>query len=357
MNPGPFRRNLVWQEKQRSLPESVAGGASAVFGQALLLAGGTNWKGDGKRWLDRVDLYDFETGQWRSGPRLPRAYAYGCFATNQCGFEIIGGCDATGSYRDCRQLETGRSSWRTLEDAPQDFIFAAAESWDVGLYVFGGCASDHDLSTTRDTVWMRDSSHRWHTIAALPQGNIFLCAHASIAGRAYCFGECTASHDGGVVNHDDVFAFHYKTHAWTRLHSLPLERFTVGVDRRKLCRRSFSSRKAAHSHSRRVHSSSENAISVRGASAVALEERCIAIIGGYGETFLNTVLIYDLERDLFVEQTPLTVGLLGAQFVTRQGTLYGAGGEDGVRSRSSRLFIGTFTHSSDRLDSTFSFAL
>ena len=305
MNPAQFRRTLVWKEKEQPLPEPAAGGASAVFGQALLLAGGTNWSGGSKCWLDRVDLYDFETGQWRSGPALPRAFAYGCFTMTQGGFEIIGGCDATGAYRDCWQLETGSSAWRTLEGAPQDFIFAAAESWDSGLYVFGGCAGDRDLSTAKATVWMRDSSYRWHPIAALPQGNILLSAHASIAGRAYCFGGCTAFHGGGVVNHDDVFSFDYKTHAWTRLHSLP--------------------------------------VSVRGASAVALDERRIAILGGYGETFLNTVLIYDLERDLFLKETPLTVGLLGAQFVTRQGTLYGAGGEDGVRSRSSRLLIGNFT--------------
>jgi N-acetylneuraminic acid mutarotase len=166
MNSAPFARSLVWKER-RPLPEPRAGGASAVFGRGFLLTGGTNWKGDKKRWLDRVDIYDFESGQWRSGVTLPRTFGYGCFAmTREC-FEIIGGCDAAGSYRTCLRLEAESSGWRTPGEAPQTFLFAAAESWDGSLYVFGGCANDPDLSTAKDTVWMRDAYQRWHRIAGL----------------------------------------------------------------------------------------------------------------------------------------------------------------------------------------------
>jgi hypothetical protein len=304
MNSAQSEQGLVWQERQ-PLPEPRAGGASAVFGPGFLLAGGTNWKDGKKCFLDCVDIYDFESDHWRSGPRLPRAFAYGCFAMTREGFEIVGGCDADGSYRACLRLEAESTGWRTLSEPPQAFIFAAAESWDGILYVFGGCANDRDLSTAKATVWMRDAYHRWHRIAGLPQGNIVLFAHASAAGRAYCFGGCTASHDGSISNHDDVFSFDYKTHTWTRRRSLP--------------------------------------VSVRGASAVALDDSHIAILGGYGKTFLNRVLIYDVERDLFLQETSLPVAMLDAQFVIHQGRLYGAGGEDGMRSRSSRLFVGTFS--------------
>ncbi len=233
------------------------------------------------------------------------SFAYGCSAMTHDGFEIIGGCDAAGPYRSCWQLKSEGSTWRVLDDAPEDFIFAAAESWERNLYIFGGCSNDHDLSTAKDTVWMRDANHHWHPIGIMPQGRMFICAHTSIAEKIYFFGGCTASENGGVVNHDDVFSFDCKTYGWTRLHSLP--------------------------------------VSSRGASAVVLYGGRIAILGGYGETFLTSVLIYDVKRNLFTEETPLPVGVLDAQFVTHRGTLYGAGGEDGMRKRSARLFAGVFT--------------
>jgi N-acetylneuraminic acid mutarotase len=305
MNSPPLTLRLIWEE-MRPLPEPRAGGASAIFGRGFLLAGGTNWKDGKKSWLDRVDIYDFDSGEWRSGPTLPRAFAYGSFAVTREGFELIGGCDAAGSYRTCLRLESEKSAWRPLMETPQAFLFGAAESWDGALYVFGGCANDRDLSTAKDTVWMRDYYHRWHRIAGLPQGNVIMCAHASAAGRAYCFGGCTASPHGTIRNHDDVFSFDYRTHAWTRRRPLP--------------------------------------VSLRGASAVALDDHRIAVLGGYGTNFLNAVLIYDVDRDLFLEETSLPVGLMDAQCVLDQVSLYAAGGEDGMRSRSSRLLAGKFVY-------------
>lgn len=304
MNSDSSTVKFLWKEKGL-LPEPAAGGASAVSGKTLLVAGGTNWKDSTKCWLDRVDLYDLESGQWRNGPQLPRAFAYGCFATTPNGLEIIGGCDATGVYRDSWQLQPGALAWSTLEDAPEDFIYAVAESWNKGLYIFGGCSSDQDLTTAKNVVWVRDSSYTWRPISTLPQGNILLCAHAHISGVIYFFGGCTASSGGGVVNHDDVFSFDCATHTWTRRHPLPT------------C--------------------------IRGATAVPLDNHRIAVFGGYAETFLDSILIYDLEKDCFQEGSPLPVGLLGTQFIKYQGTIYGVGGEDRVRSRYSRLLAATFS--------------
>lgn len=292
---------IRWEEKQ-PLPEATAGTASAIFGQDLLVAGGTNWNGNSKRWLDRVNLYDFEIGRWRDGPKLPKAFAYGCFAVTQAGFEIIGGCDSTGGYRDSWVLQPGGSAWHRSENAPQNFVFAAAENWSQHLHVFGGCASDRDLASASGVVWIRDTNRVWHQVSVLPRRDVLLSAHACVSDKIYFFGGYSISPGGDVLNHDDAFSFDCNTHEWTSLEKLP---------------------SAAH-----------------GSSAVALDNRWIVILGGYGTDFLKTVLIYDTAHDHYEEETPLPIGLLDTHFSLYKDVIYGAGGEDRMRGRTSEFLAG-----------------
>src|SRR5665213_309674 len=292
---------ILWEEKQ-PLPVATAGAASAIFGQNLLVAGGTHWNGDSKRWLDRVNLYDFKSGQWRGGPKLPKAFAYGCFAGTQAGFEIIGGCDSTGGYRDSWVLKPGGSAWHRSKDAPRNFVFAAAEEWSRHLYVFGGCVSDRDPASARGEVWIRNTNRVWHQISFLPRRDILLSAHACACDKIYLFGGYSISPRGDVLNHDDSFSFDCNTHKWTSLRKLPS--------------------------------------AARGSSAVALDNRWMVILGGYGTGFLRTVLFYDIARDRYEEGTPLPIGLLGTHFSLYKDVIYGAGGEDRRRGRTSKLLAG-----------------
>lgn len=306
MSDPPINLHIFWEEKQ-PLPEVKAGTVSSVFGRDLLVAGGTNWNGNTKRWLDHVDLYDFESNQWRTGPHLPGPSAYGCFAVTQAGFEIIGGCDSTGGHRASWVLQPGCSEWHRLQDAPQNFVFAAAENWSENLYLFGGCTNDSDLTTASGAVWMRDSNHAWQYISDLPRRDVLMSAHACVRDKVYLFGGCSVSPSGDVINHDDAFSFDCNTYEWTRLRRLPS--------------------------------------AVRGASAVALDNGWIVILGGYGTDFLNTVLIYDTESDRYQEKTPLPVGLLGVHFALYDGVIYSAGGEHRMRGRLSKLFAGSLGRS------------
>jgi N-acetylneuraminic acid mutarotase len=292
---------IVWEEK-RPLPVAKSGAASVSFGRNLVVAGGTNWSGGAKRWLDSVDLYDFENDRWHGGPQLPRAFAYGCSVVSASGLEILGGCDSTGGYRDSWTLQSGSSTWRRINDAPQSFVFAAAANWSEHLHVFGGCGSDHDLTTAKGLVWMRDANYAWYEISTLPQRHIVLSAHACIDGKAYLFGGCSLPRGGTLANHDEAFSFDCGTHEWDRLRKLPSPR--------------------------------------RGASAVALSNGSIAILGGYGASFLKDVLIYDPKRDHYEETTSLPFGLLGVNFVLHGDVIYGAGGEDRERGRSPKLIAG-----------------
>jgi N-acetylneuraminic acid mutarotase len=292
---------IHWKEKQ-PLPEATAGAASAVVGHDLVVAGGTQWNGDSKRWLDCVNLYSFENGQWRNGPKLPKAFAYGCFAVTQAGLEIIGGCDSAGPYRDSWALQSVDSEWRRSEDAPQSFVFGAAENWSRHLHVFGGCASDRDPANAHGEVWIRNTNRVWHQISVLPRRNVLLSAHACAGDKVYLFGGYSVSPGGGVLNHDEAFSFDCNTHEWVSLRKLPL--------------------------------------AARGSSAVALDNRWIVILGGYSTGFLKTVLFYDIARDRYEEGTPLPIGLLDTHFVLYKDEIYGAGGEDRARGRTSKCLAG-----------------
>lgn len=292
---------ILWEEKQ-PLPDATAGAASALFGQNLLVAGGTHWSGDSKHWLDRVNLYNFKSGRWRNGPKLPKAFAYGCSAVTQVGFEIIGGCDSTGGYRDSWVLRPGGSRWHRSEDAPQNFVFAAAENWSRHLYVFGGCTNDRDIASASGAVWIRNANRAWHQISVLPRRDILLSAHACASGKIYLFGGYSISPGGDVLNRDDAFSFDCNTHKWTSLRKLPS--------------------------------------AARGSSAVALDNRWIVILGGYSTGFLRTVLFYDIERDRYNEGTQLPIGLLGTNFSLYKDVIYGAGGEDRKHGRTSKLLAG-----------------
>ncbi len=53
--------------------------------------------------------------------------------------------------------------------------------------------------------------------------------------------------------------------------------------------------------------------------------------------------MYDIESDTYKAATPMPFAALGIEFMMNERVLYGAGGEDRVRSRSARLLAGHLT--------------
>jgi N-acetylneuraminic acid mutarotase len=298
--------HLVWEER-RPLPQPRTGSASGIVNRNIIVAGGTDWNGDVKRWLDRVDVYDIQSNEWHSGPPLQRPFAYGGFAATNQGFEVFGGCETSGGYRDCWRLERGGKGWQHTGAAPENLVFTSVETHAGHIYAFGGSANERELEAISGAVWMREADGSWFQLAVLPRRDLIMAAHAQVNGRAYFFGGCSQPVGSALANHDDAISFDFGTHEWTRLRSLPL--------------------------------------ALRGASAVAVDGRTICIIGGYtGTAFSTAVWVYDTVSDIYKHETPLPVGLVGTSFVLDQDTLYGAGGEDRMRGRSPRLLAGRLNH-------------
>ena len=283
------------------MPRPQAGGAAGFIGGELIVAGGTAWDGETKLWLKEVQIYSPARNDWRPGPALPVALAYGPFVHSSNELEVFGGTDGKKVHRESWKLSASKTAWESTGEAPADVLLGAAARSGGDVFVMGGCPDAADLTRCSDAVWRRGSGI-WHRVSTLPGGPVALSAIAAVGGQIYVFGGCSMPSAGNVLNHAQAYRYDPRKNTWTALHSLP----------------------AAN----------------RGLSAVALDDRHIYLLGGYGTTFSADVLVYDTQADTYGYSASLPVQLMATPFVRDGRTLYGAGGEDRPKGRSARMLVG-----------------
>jgi N-acetylneuraminic acid mutarotase len=283
------------------MPRPEAGAAVGVLHAEIVVAGGTAWDGGVKAWLNEVQIYNPARNEWRPGPSLPAALAYGPAVHGPDSLEILGGANGTEVHRQSWKLNGAKTEWEPSGKVPADTLLAVAASVNSGVFLFGGCPDVADLTGCSEAVRRRGSDAEWTRVATLPSGPLALAASATANGQIYLFGGCSMPQAGVVVNHSKAYRFDPQSAEWASLHPLPA--------------------------------------AIRGASAVAVDSRHIYILGGYGETFRSDVWIYDVQKDRYERAEPLPVALMSS-FVLIGNALYGAGGEDRPRARSSRTLIG-----------------
>lgn len=293
---------IVWSDRQ-PMPRAEAGGASGFLGGELVIAGGTAWEGDVKHWLSDVQIYRPASNQWRRGPVLPVPLAYGAFISSPEELEIFGGSDGKTIHRDAWKLDRRKTKWERSGSVPADLLLARAARVDDSVFLFGGCSDVADLTRCSDAVWRREGKSEWRRISALPGGPVAMPAVAVAGSDIYLFGGCSMPVAGNLVNHAHAYRYHPPTNRWTTLRNLPTGN--------------------------------------RALSAVAVHGNSIYLLGGYTDAgFTSEVLLYNIGKDSYTRSTPIPVPLAGIDFVLSGDTLYGAGGEDRMRSRSAPLFQG-----------------
>ena len=283
------------------MPRPEAGGAAGFTGGELIIAGGTAWDGETKVWLKEVQIYNPSRNDWRAGPPLPVALAYGPFVHSGSDLEIFGGTDGKQVHRESWKLDAAKAKWESTGRVPADVLLGAAARSGGDVFLMGGCPDAVDLTRCSDAVWRRGSGG-WHRVSTLPGGPMALSAIASVGGQIYIFGGCSMPSAGKVLNHAEAYRYDPRKNTWTTLHSLPS--------------------------------------ASRGLSAVAADDRHIYLLGGYGTTFSADVLVYDTQADTYQQSVPLPVPLMATPFVRDGHTLYGAGGEDRPKGRSARMLVG-----------------
>lgn len=290
---------LQWSTKSPML-RAQAGGAAALFGNTMIVAGGTAWEGGVKHWLKDVQLYDGAADKWRSGPPLPEPLAYGAFEQSGGALEIFGGAGGESVVRHIWKIDAALKRWVRAGETPADVLLGRAARVGRRVFLFGGCADVADLTRCSSAVWMREDEGPWRQVAELAAGPVALSASAVLNGRVFLFGGCSMASPGQLVNRAEAWSFDPVTFAFRRLRDLP----------------------------------SAN----RGLSAVAASGR-VWLFGGYAIAgFTAESWTYDPAADAYTSQPPMPVAMSSIEFLGRGNTLWGAGGEDRMRGRSARTF-------------------
>ena len=296
---------IEWSERQ-PMPRAAAGGAAAFLGKELVIAGGTAWDGDVKLWLQDVQVYNPVSNRWSHGPKLPEPLAYGPFTSSATGLEIFGGTDGKTVHRTSWKLDAAKKSWVQTGSVPADVLLGRAARVGDSVFLFGGCPDAADLTACSDAVWHRNGDGMWRRVSAIPGGALAMLAIAVSGSAIYIFGGCSMAPGGKVTNHTKAYRYDSSANQWKSIRELPAGN--------------------------------------RGLSAVASGESSIYLFGGYTDSeFTSDVLLYDVGKDTYRRMNPMPVGLLGIEFVSNGRKMYGAGGEDRMRSRSARLFEGTIS--------------
>ncbi len=307
---------LIWREGP-PLPVPLGGGAVAVLGYDLVIAGGNGWQNGKKLWYREVQIYGLRNGRWRSGPPLPVPVAEAAFAASAAGLDVLGGSDGSRCYDRHWRLDPAKAAWKELGLLPEPRMYAAALRLGSTIYLLGG-ATDADMAHSTGTLFARDESAArpaWRKLAPIPGGGRSLHAAAAARGRLFVFGGCSGKPDGTLSNLGDAWAYDPAPDHWQKLRDLPRP--------------------------------------MRMLSAVVFEDRYVYLFGGYFATeeqarreapgfgFSDGVLVYDIAQDRYTPlSTPMPVRVAGP-LVARQGAVfYVVGGEDRNYSRSGRLLIG-----------------
>lgn len=170
--------SITWQNRT-AMPRAEGGGASALLGDDLVIAGGSTWEKDVKVWLKDVNLYNTRANRWRVGPPLPSAFAYGAYAQDESGLEIFGGTDGKQVHRECWKLDAAKTRWTSTGMLNDDrSLFARAAGVGTRVFLFGGCSSVEDLTQCTNTVQVREGKGPWKPLSKIPGGAIAMSASA-----------------------------------------------------------------------------------------------------------------------------------------------------------------------------------
>jgi N-acetylneuraminic acid mutarotase len=289
-------------ERRAPLPVPNGGFIAAALGNRLVVAGGTTWEGETKRWLDRIWTYDPAADRWSEAGGLAGAVAYPVSAQTGDTLWWAGGSGGAEAHRALWTLGSDLRP-RLVSRLAEGFVYAAGAAVGLDLHVIGG--TDDQAALDRSTRRFRSldlGNGRITELPPYPESGFIIGTAAAVGGRIFVFGG--ARWDEGartVVNHAGVHAFETANRRWSALPSLPRAN--------------------------------------RGLTAVVLDPRRIYLAGGYVSDevgFTPDAFIFDPEKPAYHPATPLPYA--GMVTLVRSGEwVYCLGGEDRKRHRSAAV--------------------
>lgn len=287
-------------EKLPPLPEPAGGVVAGTVGGRIIVAGGTNWRGDVKRWLDTVWVSDPATHAWSTGPALPHPVAYAASGSDGSRLFFAGGADGKQARREVYALDAQLRLTRIAE-LPQPVVFCGGALRGGTLFVLGGTPDPDDWSKGGNQFHaVRLDDGKSTTLAplkALPQG-IGIPALAASASGIHTFTGAWLENKTTAHNIADALTHDAAADTWRSIAPCPE--------------------------------------AIRGVAAVALDGHRIYLAGGYGtdaEGFIARAWIYDVRTDRYSTATPLPLAV-NTTLVRCGDFIHLLGGEDQKKHRT-----------------------
>lgn len=292
----------VW-ERRAPLPVGNGGFVAAAIEGRIVLAGGTTWQGETKRWLDEIWTYDPAADTWRPAGRLPGPLAYPASGYDGSRLWWIGGSGGGSALPGLWRLG-GEMRPERVAPIAAGRVYAAGGVVEGRLLVVGGTDDQAALDRVNSSLCAIDLATGTVTdLPAYPEASLTTPAAVTVGGRLFVFGgarwDATAK---TVVNHAAAHVYDVAAGRWLPLPPLP-------------------------------HPG-------RGLAAVALDARRILLAGGYRNDaveFVADAYVFDVERGTYAPAPPLPYAAMVT--LVRDGEwLYCLGGEDRKRHRTDAVF-------------------
>lgn len=206
-----------------------------VVGGTFVVAGGAYWKNETKRFSAETIAYSPQSRKWTRLPSLPHASAYGASAVYRDRLIIAGGMDDTGALTRCVRLtkQKGTNRWDRLPDLPHRVAGARGAVVGSKFLVIGGAPAfdNTGLKSAYHTVLELDLLHptKWNERALADGLSPRIGAASAVIGdRVYVFGGCGVQADGTIGNFGDAWSVH--DGVWKRMCDLPVKvRFATAI--------------------------------------------------------------------------------------------------------------------------------
>lgn len=223
-----------------ALPDQVgfAGSFAGVSNGALLVAGGSNFPGNGtpwnggvKTWYDQLYVLESPQSAWKPAGKLPRPLGYGVSLTWRDGLVCAGGSDATRHYADAFILRyvNGGIVMEQLPAMPAPNANACGIVLNDVLYIAGGLR-DPAATNTESSFWSLDlaqpaAQRAWKMLPTWPGPSRMMAVAGAQGGELYLFsGGQLFKPAGDSVLHRNFLKDAYKynpSKGWSKIADLP----------------------------------------------------------------------------------------------------------------------------------------
>lgn len=215
----------------------VAGPYVGVTGDALIVAGGTNfpdappWSGGKKMWHDTAFVLPSPNAKWQEGFKLPKALAYGVSLSTMEGLLCLGGCTATENVADAFVLKwNGRSlSHEELPSLPAPSSCQAGVIIGSKIYLAGGQPGPNPVAgPSSDHFWvldLKDGNPQWQALPTWPGPERFYAVAGTDGEKFYLLSGIRrildAAGQPALEYLRDAYCFDPAANEWSPLPDLP----------------------------------------------------------------------------------------------------------------------------------------